>query len=118
MINIQLPNNHFYNTFSFYYCDDLCDTFIEGEKSMYIFQVTSDVVDIRDIDLDVFYVFMYYRKSEICGKKRIHTHTHSQYQSFDHHINFQNRVLEEIDKVKDNMPIKNRKSKTLSKELY
>lgn len=118
METIQLPKNNYLKTFSFYYAEYLYDTFIISEDCVHHFFVDSDVVDIRSIDLDLFYAYMYFRIFYFRGNKNIHNHTPNKFNSTEHHKKYCTKIMREIDKVKDNMPIKKRKYQTLSKEVY
>lgn len=118
MQNIQLPKYNQYNCFDFYYSESNNETFNIGDDFVYSFYVGDGIVDIREIDIELFYIYTYFKTRFVCGKHNIHTHFKHHYDMNSHKLH-SNKICNEIDKVKHNMPCK--KPKRLldfTKEIY
>lgn len=118
LVNIQLPKYNQYNCFDFYYSESDIETFNIGDEFVYSFYVGDGIVDIRKISIELFYIYTYFKTQSIRGKNNIHTHFKHQY-NINSHMSHSNKICNEIDKVKNNMPCKKPKRLyDLTKEIY
>lgn len=105
MQNIQLPKYNQYRCFDFYYSESIFETFNIGDTFIYSFYIEDGVVDIRKIDVELFYIYIYFKIQSIRGKRNINNHVKHQYNSNSHNLHF-NKICNEIDKIKNNIPCK------------
>lgn len=118
MVNIQLPKYNQYKCFDFYYSESNIETFNIGDEFIYAFYVGDGIVDIRKIDVDLFYIYIYFKIQAERGKKNIHTHFTYNYNSSSHK-KLSEKICVEIDKVKNNMLCKRPKRLLdLTEEIY
>lgn len=117
METIQLPS-HNTPAYKFKYNFFEEETFKRTKTHVYFFLIGEGGVCIYRVLKEEVFIYFYYRKWLYCGYKNLHNHSTTPKYYERPQMFVSDTIIKEIDKVKDNMPIKRKPMINFMERIY